>query len=493
MTRLNPLSLIAIDAAPVANVPGSTNEYVNGDEVLKQDSNNYSIRMDYVLNQAVTLFGRYSGDRENDVTPGSTARYSAIGYAQPQNAVFGATAVVSPNVVNEARIGFNRMNYGSGIPEPFFDVNGNEEHLPYFKLTNYAQFGGAGGGASQTRDNAFQAYNNVSWQRGRNLFKFGAEFMFIQYVPITDPNEYGTYQFSSSQTAQKSATDGTGDALASFLLGYSSTASQSYGEERMDGHQPIFSTYAQDRIKVLPNLTLDLGLRYEIARPLYDTRGQTMGLDFSKVPTPQAIFALGLPTNYYEPKFYICGQAGYPKSCAYTDKSNFAPRFGLAWQVDPKTVFRMGGGIFYSLTDFSSISRLTNSIPANISQTLSSVTFAPTYQGFNLFPPSLAIGPSTQRESVLPRPQSAHQLRDPDVGFDSAADWAQWRDRSRLHRHAGHQATAERAALEYSAGTHRCIHPAALSRRSLRARYRISFVYHGHWRQRRRQHDRHFT
>ena len=163
----------------------------------------------------------------------------------------------------------------------------------------------------------------------------------------------------------------------------------------MDGHQPIFSTYVEDRFKVLPTLTLDLGLRYEIAPPIYDTRGQTMGLDFSHVPTPQAIFADNLATNYYEPAFFICGQAGYPKSCAYTDRNNFGPRFGLAWQADSKTVFRMGAGLYYSLTDFSSLSRLTNSIPANIAETLSSVTFAPTYQGFNLFPPSLAVGPST--------------------------------------------------------------------------------------------------
>jgi hypothetical protein len=394
-SRINPTALIAINAAPAANVPGSNNQYINGDEVLKQDSNNYSVRADYILSQAVTVFGRYSAARENDVTPGTTAGYSAIGYALPQNAVIGATIVLSPNIVNEARLGFNRMNYGSGVPEPFFDVNGAETHLPYFKLTNYAQMGGAGGGASQTRDNTYQAYDNVSWQHGRHLLKFGAELMFLEYVPITDPNEYGTYQFSSGQSARSSATDGTGSALASYLLGYSSTASQSYGEERMDGHQPIFSTYAQDRIRLLPNLTLDLGLRYEIAPPLYDTRGQTMGLDFSKVPTPQAIFADNLPTNHYEPTFYICGQSGYPKSCAYTDKNNLAPRFGAAWQIDPNTVFRAGAGVYYSLTDFSSISRLTNSIPANIAQTLSSVAFAPTYQGFNLFPPSLAIGPST--------------------------------------------------------------------------------------------------
>jgi hypothetical protein len=394
-SMLNPTALIAIKAAPMPDIPGTTNQYTNFNEVLNQNSNNYSIRADYVLSQAVTLFGRYSATRENDITPGSTAGYSSIGYALPQNAVIGSTAVLSPNIVNEARLGFNRMNYGGGIPEPFFNANGTEEHLPYFKLTNYAQMGGAGGGATQTRDNTFQAYDNVSWQHGRNLFKFGAEFMFLEYVPITDPNEFGTYQFSSGQTAKASATDGTGSALASFLLGYSSTASQSYGVQRMDGHQPIFSVYAQDRVKLLTNLTLDLGLRYEIAPPLYDTRGQTMGLDFSKVPTPQAIFANNLPTTFYEPTFYICGQAGYPKSCAYTDKNNFAPRLGLAWQIDPKTVFRAGAGIYYSLTDFSSISRLTNSIPANVASTLSSVTFAPTYQGFNLFSPSLAIGPST--------------------------------------------------------------------------------------------------
>src|SRR5580658_325368 len=86
---------------------------------------------------------------------------------------------------------------------------------------------------------------------------------------------------------------------------------------------------------------------------------------------------------------------GIPERLRLHGQNNFAPRFGLAWQMDPKTVFRAGGGIYYSLTDFSSISRLTNSIPANIAQTLSSVTFAPTYQGFNLFPPSLTIGPST--------------------------------------------------------------------------------------------------
>jgi outer membrane receptor protein involved in Fe transport len=218
--------------------------------------------------------------------------------------------------------------------------------------------GGAGGGASLVRDNTFQVYDNWSRQMGRHLIKAGGEFLFFEYVPITAPNAYGTYQFSSGQSAKTSASDGTGSVLASFLLGYSSTASRSLGGGRMDGHQPNGAFYVQDQIRMTNKLTVNLGLRYEIAPPLYDTRSQTMGLDFSKVPSAQAIFASG-QTGIYEPTFFICGQSGYPKSCAYTDKNNFAPRFGLAWQAAPQTVFRMGAGIYYSLTDFSSISRLT--------------------------------------------------------------------------------------------------------------------------------------
>ena len=58
---------------------------------------------------------------------------------------------------------------------------------------------GEGGGATQTRDNTYQVYDNVSWQKGRHLIKCGAEFMFIEYVPVTQPNLYGSYQFSSGQ------------------------------------------------------------------------------------------------------------------------------------------------------------------------------------------------------------------------------------------------------------------------------------------------------
>ena len=238
VTRLNPLALIAINAVPLANVPNTNNKYINTNEVLAQDSHNYSLRADYVATPSITMFGRYSATRENDSSPGLVPGRAAIGVTLPQNAAFGMTWVLSPQSVNEFRAGFNRMNYTTGVPEPLFNVNGTESPLPYFKLTSYADMGGAGGGASLVRDNTFQAYDNWSRQLGRHLIKAGAEFLFFEYVPITAPNAYGTYQFSSGQSAKASASDGTGSVLASFLLGYSSTASRSLGGGRMDGHQP---------------------------------------------------------------------------------------------------------------------------------------------------------------------------------------------------------------------------------------------------------------
>jgi len=376
-------------------VPGTTNNYVNGDEVLQQDIDNYSIRVDYLVNAKLSLMGRYSISNENDFVPGTVPGYDQSNRVRPQNAMFGGTLVLGPRTVNEFRAGYNRAAVFSGVPEPVFNVQGQNRNLPIFAVTGFANMGGVGGGWSLTRDDTYQVYDNITWQRGKHTIKFGAEVLYIEYVPLSAPNLLGQFKFSAGQTALKSASDGTGSLLASFMLGLPQNISRNLGTGRMDGGQPVAAGYVQDDWKIAPTLTLNLGLRYEIAPPLYDVRSQTMGIDFSTVPTPDAIFQSGR-TGYYRPTFFICGQSGYPRSCAYTDKNNFAPRLGFAWQVAPKTVFRGGAGIYYSLTDSSSISRLTNSLPASLTQTVSGDPYQLTFRGYeNVFPSAVAIGPST--------------------------------------------------------------------------------------------------
>jgi hypothetical protein len=115
-------------------------------------------------------------------------------------------------------------------------------------------------------------------------------------------------------------------------------------------------------------------------------------IDYGQVPSPQAIFANG-PLARYTPTFFVCGQSGYPKGCAYTDKNNFAPRVGVAWSLNPQTVIRAGGGFFYANTDANPLFRLAAGLPNNIAQTLSIGSFSPATQGYNIFGPAV-VGPA---------------------------------------------------------------------------------------------------
>ena len=94
-----------------------------------------------------------------------------------------------------------------------------------------------GGGLIQVRDNNFQLYDNVAWRVGRHSFKFGAEILHIQYNRFESPSVLGDFQFTSGFTTRTAKNDGTGDPLASFLLGLPAIASRAVGPSRIDGRQ----------------------------------------------------------------------------------------------------------------------------------------------------------------------------------------------------------------------------------------------------------------
>lgn len=393
VNRLNPLSLAAVRALPQANVPGTNNNFVNSGAVLRQDAGNYTLRADWVASSKTTVFGRYSISNEENLIPAAVPGRDTIGGARPQHAALGATTVLSSSMVNEFRAGYSRLRLNGGAPEPLFDVpnGGGSRILPRFTVTGFADMGGIGGGALLNRNNTYQVYDNVSWLKGAHALKFGFEQQWIEYNTVQVPNALGQFRFSFGQTARTSAADGTGDLLASFLLGLPQQAARALGPNRMEARQPYSGLYFQDDFKVRRNLTLNLGLRYELSEPLYDTRSQMASLDFSKVPNPQDIFASGR-TAFYRPTFFICGQAGYPRSCAETDRNNFSPRLGVAWAPASRWAVRAGAGLYYSLTDASSISRQTISLPANLGQTLSGSNFLPQFRGYDVFPPTLSVG-----------------------------------------------------------------------------------------------------
>jgi hypothetical protein len=402
--RIDAKTNAAMNAMPAPNV--GVAQYINASGILIQDADNYSIRMDLNASERVTIFGRYSIWDEENVIPDVVPDRDRVGDSRPQNAVIGSTQVLRPNLVNEARAGFNRLKFQDGLPEPLFNVNGTQQVLPRFVVSGYPTMGGAGGytgttggGTVLARNNTYQVYDNVSWTRGRHQIRMGGEALWLEYNRSESANVTGQFQFVPGYTSRTASNDGTGHILASMLLGLPQQGSRSVGPSRIDARQQAYSFYVQDDIKLAPSLTVNLGLRYELAPAMYDHRQQMGSIDYRNVPSPWDVFAEG-KLAYYEPLFFICGQSGYPKGCAYTDKNNWAPRAGVAWNAGRKTVLRAGAGLFYAATDANPLFRLAATLPGNIAQTLTSNSFIPQFKGFDIFGPAV-VGPEQIQQAGI--------------------------------------------------------------------------------------------
>jgi hypothetical protein len=395
--RINPLALAALQAMPLPNL--GERGYVNTEGILRQDIYNLSGRVDVNLGPGNLLFVRYSRATENGLIPEPVPNRDNINDARPQNVVAAWTTVVSPRAVNEARVGVSQLRIFGGLRELEFQMGNQTTALPRFLPAGYPTMGGAGGftgttggGLVTVNNRVWQVYDNFSLVRGRHTLKAGGEFLWVEYNRTESPNALGTYQFSAGYTSRTAGNDGTGNSLATFLLGMPQQGNRSVGPSTIAGRQPIFSTYVQDDWRVSERLTLNLGLRYELAPPMHDANGQMASIDYRNVPTPNEIFAEGR-TGFYAPLVFVCGQGDYPRGCAYTDRNNIAPRLGAAYRVDDRTVVRGGAGTYYASTDSNPLFRLAAGVPANIAQTIAVNNFVPSRPpGFDIFGPAI-LGP----------------------------------------------------------------------------------------------------
>jgi hypothetical protein len=379
-----------MNALPLANLPGSSNLFVNAGESLQQNNDNYSGRIDYIMTRTWNLFGRYSLANERAITPAVVTNRDVVNNVRPQNAVLGVTKLIRGDLVNDTRLAFSRYRQLNGLPEINFNINGQPTHLPQFIVSGYPTMGGAGqysttglGGIVQVRDNNFQVSDNLFWQRGRHSIKVGAEVMAFQYNRWEVPSSLGIFTFSSGGiTSRTASNDGTGDILATTLLALPQIANRTLGPDRIFGRQQMVSGYVQDNFRLRPNLTLNLGLRYELAPPVYDEHYQMSSIDYSKVPSPGDIFA-SKKTAFYTPTLFVCGQGGYARGCSVTDYNNLAPRVGISWAMDPKTVVRAGAGLYYANSDYNPLFRLAAGLPNNLSQTFTGNAFNPQIPSVN--------------------------------------------------------------------------------------------------------------
>ncbi|HTM89258.1 MAG TPA: TonB-dependent receptor, partial [Terriglobales bacterium] len=347
---MNSIGLNYAALYPSPNVPGAlANNYLvnapGNDRVDQMDA-----RADENLTSKVQLFQRFSLTKD---TRFQAPVFSGIADGgeyntgnRPLNAeglVLGLTDTVSPNVVNALRVGFNRVHYisnsptyGQHYPPPPLLVPGTPNDplingLTWFAPGQYAGLGEPTFTPTRSTTQAIQLNDTLSFVHGKHLIKVGPQFRFDQFNLLQIGQPRGNLSFSGQFTSDAgSLGDGSGNGLADMLLGLPVTSVIST-ITYFGNRQHTYGAFVQDTYKATSQLTLDLGLRYDYATPLYEAHNKMSNFDYAK----GIIVPAGTP--------------GYPEKLATPHKDNFAPRVGLAYSPLPSKplVVRAGYGRFF--------------------------------------------------------------------------------------------------------------------------------------------------
>ncbi len=357
--------LAALFPAPNVDINGN-NYLVDPKKSLRQD--NFDVRVDHTFSDKDNFFARFSYENQPIFTPGPFTNFLDGGgfTAGNQDNAYRSAAIselhtFSPKLLNEFRLGYNRINSHRVEPNANTDVSGQLGllgvpfqagigGLPSICFANYSCIGSSDFLPSIEKQNSFVLNENVIWIHGRNSFKFGTELRKEQFTIFQDSAPRGDMTFApdfTSNPALPTNPDGSptgGDDIASFLLGVPDGASI-VNLHGVDYHRNTFAFFGQDDIRVSDRLTLNLGLRYELFMPVTEGKNELGTFDFR---TDTLIVPKGT-TAKLNPAIaaYLPLQATASRGLISPDYKDFAPRVGFAYKLTNKLVMRGGYGIFY--------------------------------------------------------------------------------------------------------------------------------------------------
>lgn len=347
---LNSVGLNYAALYPAPNVPGAiANNYVvnaPGSQQIDQ----MDARIDENLTGKITLFERFSLGQENrfqaPIFPGIADGGTYNTGDQPldtRGLVLGLTDTINPNLVNAVRAGFNRVHYianspsyGQNYPPAGLQVPGVPNNplingLTWFAPDAYSSLGEPLFTPTRSTSQDIQINDTLSYVHGNHLIKVGPQFHFDQFNLLQIGQPRGNLTFTGQFTSDSgSLGDGSGNGLADMLLGLPVTSIISTVSP-FANRQHTYGGFIEDNYKAAPQLTFDLGLRYDYATPVYEANHHESNFDYAK----GIIVPAGTP--------------GYPEDLATARKDNFAPRIGLAYspfKSKPLAV-RAGYGRFF--------------------------------------------------------------------------------------------------------------------------------------------------
>lgn len=318
-------------------------------------------RVDHTFNQKWSIFGRYSEHRGTIFDPPTVlGRAGGNGNANVhllnRQIAGGMTWIISPSKLLDVRFAYTKNQgaktpYGQGDPS-LLTENGITNGVPTDpsivrdlnaqNVSGFTQFGAQSSSPQFQNPTIYDPKANFTWVRGRHSMKFGYEYQAVN-TQVNDFNpSYGQDNYAAAYAGATTAAPDTAAGntttvqlaqasdLADFLFGNQSSYSLT-NFTIVNLRQRFNFMYVQDDIKVSPTLTINAGLRYEIATPQWERDNKLANFD----PATNTL---------------IQAKNGsiYDRALVHVPMKNWGPRLGFSWSESPKTVIRGGYGISYT-------------------------------------------------------------------------------------------------------------------------------------------------
>ncbi len=345
VSRFNPVVQKILGYVPTS--ASSTYQLRFGTPTQRIQDDQYLIRGDHSFNEKHRLSLRYFLMHYNQpwVTIPNNLLYVAAGqFGYAHNAVVNYTWVASSSLLNELTVSFSRETPQAAPPSSIQNTNlqsfgANVLVVPNFPTMNLSISNWSGINLAlgyYSPESTYQINDSVSYTTGRHNIRFGGEVVKFR-IDIASYYLSGGSASFSGQLLSDPARANAGNAFAEFLLGdAASWQQQSFWSERLYNLYPAL--YVKDDFRVTSRLTLNVGLRWD---PKYDYKEQK---------NKEMTFIQGRQSTVYPNAplgLQFIGDKGIGSTIEPSDLNNFAPRFGIAYQLTPKTVIRSGYGIFY--------------------------------------------------------------------------------------------------------------------------------------------------
>lgn len=371
--RLDPISVKFLKYYNSGNALTTNNYAQTSSQPFNRDG--FVLRLDFIESPKSQWMGRYNWGDENNSTQGLNLAGTKV-LTNYEQYTGSNTRTITSNLVNDARFGYTRffnslgtLSAGSldvissigipnqksgdpitwGIPNVVFNGGG------------FTGIGDANDGPYANNNNTLQFVDKLSWIHGKHTFAFGGEYNRQNYNQVGNQFSRGVFTFQANATKDPVTGNG-GYSFAEFLLGklFVSTNAAAIADAKFQRN--VFHTFIDDTWKVTPKLTLSLGLRYELTPPFTNKYGNYFAVAVPKIQfnanVPEADWPFfvrqgknctdpyeGLSIRWTSTKA-VCG-TGLSNNLKETKYKSFAPRVGIAYSPNDKTVIRAGFGIFY--------------------------------------------------------------------------------------------------------------------------------------------------